>query len=92
MENIGAVLEALLIKAGIHDSTELLDAGSKEAFKKIKNIDGQACINMLFALEGAVQGKRWHKLSQQEKEDLRFFSEVCNYTQYFIFLIIFSVL
>ncbi|HQI79139.1 MAG TPA: TfoX/Sxy family protein [Petrotogaceae bacterium] len=72
-QNIGAVFETLLIRVGIHDSTELLDAGSKEAFKKIKNIEGQACINMLFALEGAVQGKRWHKLSQQEKEDLRFF-------------------
>jgi len=73
VQNIGAVLETLFVRAWIHCSTGLIDTASKEAFKKIKNIEGQACINMLFAPEGAVQGKRWHKLSQKEKEDHGFF-------------------
>ena len=37
---------------------------------KIKTIDNDACINMLFALEGAIQGIRWHGLDKKRKAEL----------------------
>jgi DNA transformation protein len=37
---------------------------------KIKTIDKEACINMLYALEGAIQGIRWHYLEKSKKLEL----------------------
>lgn len=71
--NIGSTLEKKLIKVGILDSENLRQLGSKEAFIRIRNIDDTACLNMLYALEGAVQGIRWHGLSEECKKDLKDF-------------------
>jgi DNA transformation protein len=73
MPNIGSILESKLRSVGISDPDSLMKLGSKEAFVRIKNIDDSACINMLCALEGAVQGKRWHGLSEECKKDLKDF-------------------
>lgn len=73
MPNIGTVLEKLLRDVEIETPEKLKDMGSKEAFVRIKAIDNTACLNMLCALEGAIQGVRWHSLSQSCKEDLKVF-------------------
>jgi DNA transformation protein len=73
MPNIGTVLEKKLESVGILDSEELRKHGSKEVFVRIRNIDHSACINMLCALEGAVQGIRWHGLREECKKDLKDF-------------------
>ncbi|WP_461615191.1 TfoX/Sxy family protein [Clostridium sp. Marseille-QA1073] len=73
MPNIGKILEQKLIDAGVKDADELKAIGSKEAFIKIKNIDDTSCYNMLCALEGTVQGVRWHNLPQDTKQDLKLF-------------------
>lgn len=73
LPNIGKVLEQKLIDAGVENADELKVIGSKEAFIKIKNIDDTSCYNMLCALEGAIQGVRWHELSEDIKQDLKFF-------------------
>jgi len=73
LPNIGKVLEEKLIDAGVKNADELKVTGSKEAFIKIKNIDDTSCYNMLCALEGAIQGVRWHELSEDIKQDLKFF-------------------
>lgn len=64
MPNIGSMLENKLIDAGIESPEELIDVGSKDAFIKIKMLDNSACYNMLCALEGAIQGVRWHYLDE----------------------------
>lgn len=73
LPNISKVIEKKLIDVGI-DTPELLnEIGSKEAFIKIKQKDITACVNMLYALEGAVQGIRWHELPDDVKQELKKF-------------------
>ncbi|MCF7794109.1 MAG: TfoX/Sxy family protein [Candidatus Cloacimonetes bacterium] len=73
MPNIGKQLAAKLEKVGINDSEEFITIGSKEAFVRIKTELDDGCINMLYTLEGAVQGIRWHSLSKDQKNELKIF-------------------
>lgn len=70
LPNIGKVAASLLEEAGIGTAEKLMEAGSREAFLKIREIDPTACIRMLYGLEGAVQGKPDKLLSKETKEDL----------------------
>lgn len=76
--NIGSILSKRLIEAKINSPEELKKIGSKKAFLMIKSIDKDACLSMLNALEGAVQGIRWHSLDQSTKEDLKDFFKSSN--------------
>jgi len=78
MPNIGATLEKKLIEVGINTPEELRKLGSSDAFIKIKFADNTACYNMLCALEGAIQGVRWHNLSEDTKKDLKCFFNMEN--------------
>jgi DNA transformation protein len=73
MPNIGSTLQDKLIMVQVLTPDKLREIGSKEAFIRIRNIDESACLNMLYALEGAVQGIRWHGLSKEYKKDLKEF-------------------
>ncbi len=75
LPNIGKTLADKLIQAGISSPNELKTIGSENAFIRIKTIDSTACINMLYALEGAVQGIRWHALDAARKSGLKDFYE-----------------
>lgn len=70
LPNIGKELEKKLIRAGIKTPEQLKSTGSKNAFIKLKTIDNSACINMFYALEGAIQGIRWHNLDRKTKDEL----------------------
>lgn len=77
LPNIGDKLEAQLSEVGIHTVKQLKEVGSKQAWLYIKAIDKSACINRLYALEGALQGIRWHSLSDEVKKELKeFYNEV----------------
>jgi len=71
--NIGKVMERRLVGAGINDVEALRQLGSKEAFIRLRLIEGDTCFNTLCALEGAIQGIRWHYLDSETKEDLKRF-------------------
>lgn len=71
LPNISTVIEAELIHAGITTPEMLMKCGSKEAFAKIKKNNKNACVSMLCALEGAVEGIRWYNLPEQTKKDLQ---------------------
>jgi DNA transformation protein and related proteins len=74
MPNIGNQLAELLIAIGVKDETALRNLGSENAILKISVLKNSgACINMLYALEGAIQGIRWHNLSDKKKQELREF-------------------
>ncbi len=73
LPNISKVIEEKLNDAGIETIAQLRELGSREAFVKIRLRDNTACVNMLCALEGAVQGIRWHQLSEQTKQELKEF-------------------
>ena len=70
LHNIGITLAEKLKLVGICTPSDLINTGSENAMIKIKTIDKDACINMLFALEGAVQGIRWHSLDKNRKIEL----------------------
>ncbi|MCY6485524.1 TfoX/Sxy family protein [Clostridium aestuarii] len=71
--NIGKVVEQQLNEVGIKTAKQLIEIGSKQAWLKIKCIDDSACINRLYALEGAVEGIRWRNLSEKVKGELKEF-------------------
>ncbi len=73
MPNIGKEARKKLIAVGIDTPEKLIELGSKEAFIRIKTIDNTACFSMLQGLEGAIQGVRWHRLSDSTKKDLKEF-------------------
>ena len=73
LPNIGEELEKRLNQAGIKTAESLIETGSCDAFIRLKTIYPDSCINTLYALEGAIEGIRWHKLDRSEKEGLRHF-------------------
>lgn len=73
MPNIGKELERQLNGVGVNTPDQLIKLGSKEAFLSIKSMDSSACINRLYALEGAVLNIRWHYLPQDIKNELKSF-------------------
>ena len=73
LQNISTVVEGKLNEVGIITQNQLKDIGSKQAFLSLRKNDSGACLNMLCALEGAIQGIRWHSLSDEVKKELKEF-------------------
>ena len=73
LPNIGTTLEIRLKRAGITTAEDLIALGSKEAWIKVKAIDTTACLNTLYALEGAIIGVRWPELSEGAMDSLKDF-------------------
>ncbi len=72
-KNIGTVLAEKLREVDIHSIEELRAVGAENAYLRIKAIDETACLHMLSALEGAIEGVRKSELSPEKKEELRIF-------------------
>jgi DNA transformation protein len=73
LPNIGKQVERQLNEVGISGLSELCNIGSKQSWLKIKAIDDSACINRLYAIEGAIQGIKKTELSQEKKAELKEF-------------------
>lgn len=78
LPNIGGTLADLLREAGINSPADLYETGAIQAFTRIKAIESDACYCKLCALEGAVEGIRWHSLSKEKKQELKQFFEMMN--------------
>jgi len=77
LSNIGKTLANKLNDADISSIEQLKSIGSKQAIIKISTIENSgACITMLYALEGAIQGIRWHDLSKKTKQELKAFYDL----------------
>ena len=69
--NIGAVLAEKLWLVGIQSKEDLIALGSESALIRISALEQSGvCINMLYALEGAIMGIRWHHLDMLRKQEL----------------------
>lgn len=68
--NIGNYLAEKLLNAEIYSIDHLRSIGSESAFIRLNSVDKSICINVLYALEGAVQGIRWHSLGKARKAEL----------------------
>lgn len=73
LPNIGKIIESQLNEVGITTYEQLKEVGSRQAWLKIKAIDASACINRLYALEGAIMQKNKNELSPETKTDLKEF-------------------
>lgn len=72
LPNIGEVLAEKLAVVGITGYDKLVSLGSVEVMLKIcDGLDPGACYNMLYALEGAIRGVRWHTIPKDERELLK---------------------
>ena len=80
LPNIGKTLAERLVMIGVTNEFQLQEMGSENAIVKIATIDTDGvCINMLYALEGAIQGIRWHDLEKSRKQELlEFFRQLAN--------------
>lgn len=75
--NIGKVLELKLKSVGIENLEDLKGIGVEEAFIKIKQIDKNAGRSILFSIDGAILGVKWHELPDNRKNELRnFFDQI----------------
>jgi DNA transformation protein and related proteins len=73
LPNLGKDTIRRLKQADIHSSAELKAIGSEQAFLRIRAFDSGACLSLLCAIEGAIQGIRWHHLHIERKEELKHF-------------------
>lgn len=71
--NIGKDTATKLIQVGITSFAELKEAGTEQAFLRLQTLDAGACIQLLFGLEGAIEGIPYTQLSPQKKLELREF-------------------
>jgi DNA transformation protein len=76
LPNIGKVLERNLNDIGIYTQKQLVEMGDKNAFIRIKQMDNGACLHMLYAIQGAIEGVRYPQLAVSTKQDLKHFSIV----------------
>jgi DNA transformation protein len=73
LPNIAAKLKSQLADVGITTVEQLKQIGSREAWLRILATDPSACLMRLSALEGAIQGIRWHYLDDETKKSLKEF-------------------
>ncbi len=73
LPNIGKVMEKRLNAVEVYNVDEFMKMGSKEAFTRLRLLEGDTCFSSLCGLEGAIQGVRWHYLSNETKSDLKEF-------------------
>ena len=72
--NIGKDTENKLIQVGINSYAELVAAGTEQAFLRLQTIDPGACIQLLYGIEGAIQGIPANSLPNDKKQELREFN------------------
>lgn len=71
LPNIGVRLDTLLKKAGINTHQQLKTLGSVETVLRITGGKPLIGYNMLYAIEGAIRGVRWHGIPKDELRLLR---------------------
>jgi len=70
LPNIGVKLAALLQRVEIETPEQLRSLGSQQAFLMIHAVADSACINKLYALEGAIAGINKRQLDADTKAEL----------------------
>lgn len=71
LPNIGEVLARKLDGIDITSYEELASTGSVKAVLRIGAGDDAACCSMLYAIEGAIRGVRWHALPKDDRRKLK---------------------
>lgn len=75
MMNLGKEMTRKLISVGITCAEELMAAGSKEAYARLKPLYPNICLVHLYCLEGAIQHVEYNCLSPATRQELKAFSD-----------------
>ncbi len=70
LPNLGPKSQAMLIAAGIHTLADLHRLGSVAAYLQVKRQGGNASLNLLWALEGAISGLHWQEVAREHRTSL----------------------
>ena len=70
MRNIGPKSAAWLRQVGLHTPEDLAEAGPLEAFMRVKRAGFKPSLNLLYALEGALQDCHWQEVPDERRLEL----------------------
>jgi DNA transformation protein and related proteins len=70
IRNVGPKSAAWLRQVGIRTEVEIKVLGAMEVFMKVKKAGFKPSLNLLYALEGAVQDCHWTALTDERKSEL----------------------
>lgn len=71
LPNIGNAVANQLKQVGILNEDDLKSNGAEQAWLKIQQIDETACINKLYALEGAILGIKKSFVTRRNKRSIK---------------------
>jgi DNA transformation protein len=71
LPNIGPELATQLNKAGITNAEELVRLGAMTAWRRLVRAGLRGEVNSLLALEGAIEGVRWHEIPLERRQELK---------------------
>lgn len=71
LKNLGLKTENWLNEVGIYSFSELEKIGPVETYRLVKNAGFPASLNLVYAIEGALTGIHWTKLSKETKAELK---------------------
>lgn len=67
LPNLGPKSRWMLEQAGVHSMKELQKLGAVRAYLRVKNNDGKASLNLLWALEGALTERHWQDVARHDR-------------------------
>lgn len=70
LRKLGPVSRRMLSAAGISSDEELRARGSVAVYLAVKRSGGNASLNLLWALEGALTGRDWRPVAREDRTSL----------------------
>ncbi len=67
LPNFGPKSQQMLEQAGIKTIEQLRRLGAIRAYLKVKHSGGNASLNLLWAMEGALTGQHWQEVAKHER-------------------------
>ena len=70
LANLGPKSAQFLQHAGITSHEQLERLGSVRAYSMVKQVEPNASLNLLWALEGAISGLHWREIAKEHRTSL----------------------
>lgn len=70
LPKLGPKSRQMLARAGITTLSQLRRLGSVAAYRKVKQAGGNASLNLLWALEGAITDLPWQTVAREHRASL----------------------
>jgi DNA transformation protein len=70
LPNLGPKSQQMLQAVGIHTLEDLRALGSVAAYVRVMRTGGNASMNLLWALEGALTGVHWQEVAKEHRTSL----------------------